>query len=329
MDFLWLLTVGLLAAGYFALASADYGVGVLLRTIGRDPAERRRVLGAIGPFFLGNEVWLVALAGVLLGVFPKFEGRLFSGAYPLVLVIVLGIVVFTVAAQLRGRLDLGRKAFWDSLLSAGAIAAAVGWGLLLGAMLKGLPLGADGYPTGSFDGLLDPVTALSGALTLALFSVHGAAFLAVRSTHDIARRAVRTARLLVTPTLACLGAVVVAAAVSIEIAQPALILVGVALMVVLLLVARLTVGRVMAVVCTGAACVLPVFMAAVAHLPNALVSSVEGGAALPYSAAGSSANTLAQVGWLALPVVPVVVACQLMTWWAFRRRVDSSTGLFW
>jgi cytochrome bd ubiquinol oxidase subunit II len=329
MDFLWLLTLGLLAAGYFALASADYGVGVLLRTIGRDSPERRRVLGTVGPFFLGNEVWLVALTGVLLGVFPKFEGRLFAGAYPVVLAIVLGIIVFTAAAQLRGRLDFGRKPCWDLLITAGATVTAVGWGLLLGNMLKGLPLGADGYPTGTFTGLFDSVTVTSGALTLALFTLHGAAFLAVRSSDDIARRAVRVARLLIAPSVVCLLAVAVLAALSLQIAQPALVLSGAALVVVLLFAARLLLGRVLAVVCTGAACVLPVFIAAVAHLPNALVSSVEDGPALPYDAASSSASTLAQVGWLALPVVPAVIAFQLMTWWAFRRRVDSATRLFW
>ncbi|MET0236571.1 MAG: cytochrome d ubiquinol oxidase subunit II [Kibdelosporangium sp.] len=330
MDFLWLLTLGLLAAGYFALAGYDYGVGILLRLIGRDSRERREVLGTVGPFFLGNEVWLVAMAGVLLGVFPKLEGRLFAGAYPVVLAIVLGVIVFTVAAQLRGRLGAGRKSLWDILITAGASVAAIGWGVLLGAMLTGLPLGPDGYPTGDFGGLLNSVSVPFGALMFALVTLHGATFLAARTVHAIARRASRIARMLTAPCIAGVIAVAVIGALFGQVAQPGLVLGGAALLVLLVVAARLLAHRPMlAVLCTGGACALPVFIVALAHLPNALVSSVEGGLALPYSAASSSAGTLAQVGWLALPVVPVVIGFQLMTWWAFRRRVDEQTGLFW
>jgi cytochrome d ubiquinol oxidase subunit II len=330
MDFLWLLTLGLLAAGYFALAGYDYGVGVLLRLVGRDSEERRQTLGAVGPFFLGNEVWLVAMAGVLLGVFPKLEGRLFAGAYPVVLAIVLGVIVFTVAAQLRGRLGVGRKSFWDILITAGASVTAIGWGVLLGAMLTGLPLGADGYPTGDFSGLLNTVSVPFGAVMFALFTLHGATFLAARSVDMIARRALRVARMLIPPCVVGVLAVAASTAASVKVTEPGLVLSGAALVILLVIAAGLLVNRpVVAVLCTGAACVLPVFIVAVAHLPNALVSTVSGGLALPYSAASSSANTLAQVGWLALPVVPAVIACQVVTWWAFRRRVDDKTGLFW
>jgi hypothetical protein len=148
----------------------------LLRLAGRDSAERRRLLGAVGPFFLGNEVWLVAFTGVLLGIFPKLEGRLFAGAYPVVLAIVLGVIVLTAAVQLRGRLDAGRKAFWDFMITAGASVTTVGWGVLLGAALQGLPLAANGYPNGDFSALVNPLPILCGVLMFALLALHGAAF---------------------------------------------------------------------------------------------------------------------------------------------------------
>jgi cytochrome d ubiquinol oxidase subunit II len=316
---LWWFTLGLLAVGYFALAGYDYGIGILLRLIGRDEPERRRVLGAAGPFLLGNEVWLVALAGVLLGVFPKLEGRLFSGAYPVVLAIVLGVIVFTVAVQLRGRIPSASTRIWDALITAGASVTAIGWGVLLGNMLQGLPLGPDGYPTGDFSGLIRPGTVLFGVLMFALFTLHGATFLAVRSVDQIARRAVRTARLLIAP---CVLAVIVSG----------LTLAGGALMLVLLLAAGWALARGrsrLALGCTATVVALPVLIVAAMHFPDILVSSVDSGVALRFADAGSSPEALAQIGWLALPVVPVVIGFQLMTWWAFRSRVDSRTRLFW
>src|SRR5690606_21176868 len=64
------------ALGYLVLAGADIGVGMALPYLGRTPEERREVIAAIAPFFLGNEVWLVVTAGVLAGLFPKLEGEL-------------------------------------------------------------------------------------------------------------------------------------------------------------------------------------------------------------------------------------------------------------
>jgi cytochrome d ubiquinol oxidase subunit II len=326
---MWDMTLAVLAIGYFALAGADYGVGVLLRVVGRDDGERRRVLGVVGPFFLANEVWLVAFAGVLLGVFPRLEGSLFAGAYPVVVAIVLGVIVFTVAAQLRGRIAMGRKKLWDVLIGGGAVVVAVGWGLVLGAVLKGLPLGADGYPTGDFSRLADPVSMLFGVVMVGLFTLHGAAFLGMRASDGLARRSVRAGRLLVMPCVVAVLAVVASGVMSISVTQPAIALGGAALVIVLVLIAGRTLGSRIAFVCTAVACALPVLIVGTVHAPDILVSTLAGGQALRFADASSTVETLAQVGWLALPVVPVVIGFQVMTWWAFRGRVDERTKLFW
>ncbi|WP_213452997.1 cytochrome d ubiquinol oxidase subunit II [Rhizomonospora bruguierae] len=79
MEFFWYGVLGLFFAGYLALAGYDYGAGLLLRAAGRDG------LTALGPYFLGNEVWLVAAVGVLFGAFPRLEGELISSLYPAIL----------------------------------------------------------------------------------------------------------------------------------------------------------------------------------------------------------------------------------------------------
>ncbi|MEV4318649.1 cytochrome d ubiquinol oxidase subunit II [Actinocrispum sp. NPDC049592] len=323
---MWTVTLAVLAAGYFALAGYDYGTGVLLRLIGRDQDQRRHVLGAGGPFFLGNQVWLVAFAGVLLGIFPKLEARLFAGAYPVVLATVLGVVVFTVAVQLRGRLALGRKEFWDMLITVGAVVTSVGWGVVLGAVLQGLPLGDNGYPTGDFSGLLTPVSLLFGVAMFALFTVHGAAFLAMRAPEVLARRASRVGRMLVLPCVVAIVAAVGSVFLSVQVAQPGWALAGAFAVILLVLAAGWTMGSRTAFVCMAFACGLPVLVVGIAHSPDILVSSLDGGRDLAFAEASSSAETLSQVGWLALPVVPVVIAFQVMTWWAFR---NDRARLFW
>ncbi|MFG1682400.1 cytochrome d ubiquinol oxidase subunit II [Nonomuraea sp. NPDC049269] len=97
----------------------------------------------MAPFFLGNEVWLVAFTGVLFGAFPHLEGSLLSGLYPLVVAILVGLVVGNTAVQLRRRTRRGRR-WWQALIVAGGALPAVCWGLVVGLLLHGVPRLSDG-----------------------------------------------------------------------------------------------------------------------------------------------------------------------------------------
>ncbi|GHH62087.1 cytochrome d ubiquinol oxidase subunit II [Lentzea cavernae] len=117
METLWLTVLGVLTVGYFALAGFDYGSGLLL------PFRRREVaLRRMNPFFLGNEVWLVAAVGVLFAAFPRLEGELLSGAHSTFTLLLAGLVLFMAAVQLR---------LWWWLVFTGALMVSVGWGLFL------------------------------------------------------------------------------------------------------------------------------------------------------------------------------------------------------
>ena len=56
--------LGLTTAGYLALAGAGLGLGMLLRFLGRTPAERRRVLGRTAARQRAHDVWLLAAAAL-------------------------------------------------------------------------------------------------------------------------------------------------------------------------------------------------------------------------------------------------------------------------
>lgn len=128
MDLAWYAVLGLFFASYLVLAGYDYGVGLLLAR-GVGPDGRREALTALGPFFLGNEVWLVAAMGILFGAFPLLEGELLAGCYPAVVGALVGVILVTVGVQLRSRPDDERiRARWDRVVMIGSALAALGWG---------------------------------------------------------------------------------------------------------------------------------------------------------------------------------------------------------
>ncbi|MEV5408231.1 cytochrome d ubiquinol oxidase subunit II [Thermopolyspora sp. NPDC052614] len=154
------------AIGYLVLGGADIGVGMALPYLGRTPGERREVIAAIAPFFLGNEVWLVTAGGVLVGLFPKLEGELLSGNHVPVVALLVAWVVRDMGLWLRGRLPGRRWQGWcDGAIVAGSWGLALSWGVLLSHVLLGIQ---------------GPLAALAVAVPAALFGVHGLAFAALR-----------------------------------------------------------------------------------------------------------------------------------------------------
>jgi cytochrome d ubiquinol oxidase subunit II len=335
MDIAWYALLGLFTVAYLVLGGYDYGVGILLTTTG-SPDERRLALTAVGPFFLGNEVWLVAAVGILFGAFPRLEGELLSGLYPAVALALAGVILVTAAVQLRSRPTAERaRARWDRLIIIGSGLASLGWGCVLAGLLQGVPLRADGHVDGVTH-VLTPFVAAGGLTLVALMAVHGAAFLALRLPAGPADRAARLGRRLVPVALAAVGVTtgmgLLSAQVRHVVRQPAAAVPLVVLIVAALVGARWAFGRRrpgVAFAGTALALALPVLLVAAGTWPYALVSSTDPGASLTVAAAAASGPTLQLLSWLTIPLLPVLLGAQLMCWWVFRGRVGPQAPVYW
>jgi len=56
---LWFVLIAVLWIGYFVLEGFDFGVGALLRIVGKNEKGRRVLINTIGPVWDANEVWLL------------------------------------------------------------------------------------------------------------------------------------------------------------------------------------------------------------------------------------------------------------------------------
>src|SRR5262245_40870005 len=121
----WFALVVLAWVLYFVLEGFDFGVGILTPFVGRDDHERGAAIRTVGPFWDGNEVWLVAAIGVTFAAFPAWYSALLSGLYlPFALVLLL-LAIRGVALEFRGKHaspTWRRRCEWAlSLSSAGVI----------------------------------------------------------------------------------------------------------------------------------------------------------------------------------------------------------------
>ncbi|WP_371785902.1 cytochrome d ubiquinol oxidase subunit II [Streptosporangium subroseum] len=207
MEILAVAVLGFFAVGYFVLGGADIGTGMILPLLGRDTRERRLVVAAIAPFFLGNEVWLVAIIGILAGAFPALEATLMHDLFPAFVTLAAGWTVRDMGLWLRGRVDSRVwRALCDTSIVAGSWAVALSWGTVFASVLAGATDRA----------VIGPAAILGTLAVAALFAAHGLAFAALRLSGPLRKRArrlsgpIREAPLLAMTSAAlmvlCLGA---------------------------------------------------------------------------------------------------------------------------
>lgn len=318
MTTFWYGTLGFLFATYFVLGGLDIGVGLLLPT--HRHADRRDSLNAIGPFFLGNEVWIVGAGGILLAAFPRVETVLFGSAYPVIFALVAGLVAINVGVQLRSKPERrsARTAF-DALIGTGAAVLALGWGVLLGDLLTGLPIGHGVvFVHGWF-----PLVA--GVAMAALTAAHGIAYLSWRLPDRAPQTAGARGLTLPLAALVVAGATLLGytdPAVRATVGHPGVALVLGAAMVALLLVA--TVLRLLrlhrfAVAATGLSLALPVVLVGLALFPNVIVGT-GGAAAVTVTSGAADVSTLDVLTWVCAPVIPILLAIQVFSWSVFTTK---------
>jgi cytochrome d ubiquinol oxidase subunit II len=178
-----ILAFGVLAfmiVTYAVLDGYDLGVGTILHLFGRSRAERAAAIESIGPFWNGNEVWLIAAGGVLFACFPQAYATAFSGFYLPFMVLLWLLMLRGIALELRDHFDNELwQNFWDATFSFSSAALALILGVAVGNVLQGLPLDAAGYFTGSFAMLLNPYALTVGALALLVLAQHGLCYLSM------------------------------------------------------------------------------------------------------------------------------------------------------
>lgn len=187
--------IAFMLTAYVLLDGYDLGVGAITWLIARNERERSAIMASIGPFWNGNEVWLIASGGALFALFPSAYASAFSGFY-LPFIVLLWLLMFRgIAMELRDHFasQLWRE-FWDVAFSAASALLIVIFGVAFGNLLRGLPLDASGYFQGTFGYLLNPYALLVAVFGLAVMNLHGAAFAFVRIDGELGERARDLAR---------------------------------------------------------------------------------------------------------------------------------------
>lgn len=171
---LWVVVVFAFLGTFLFLDGFDFGAGAVFATR-TEEAERERILAAIGPFWDGNEVWLVVFGGGLFAAFPPIYATLFSRHYLLLFGVLGALICRGLAPEFYEQRDDERwQRWWGRAFVAGSVATPFLLGTFVGNWLLGTTVTEA------------PETLLVGLGVVALTVVTGGAFLALKTDGTLA-----------------------------------------------------------------------------------------------------------------------------------------------
>jgi cytochrome bd ubiquinol oxidase subunit II len=323
LETIWFVLWGVLWTVYFVLDGFDLGLGTLMPFLAKSDTERRIVFNVQGPFWDGNEVWLLTAGGATFAAFPKTYAVMFSSLYTPLMLLLFALILRGISFEMRSKEEAAWwRNTWDACMVVGSFLPALLLGVAFANIFAGLPLDADGILHGNLLTLLNPYGLLGGVLFVLLFTVHGSLWLAVRTGGEMRERGAAMAARLWVPLLvvavAFLAATWFATDLYANIGRAPVLAVFPLLAVVGLLGSRFYLARRAFAAAWGAsaATIAGATAFGVAGLfPRLLPSGLDPAATLTAFNSASSHLTLSIMLGVALVFVPLVLLYQL---WVYR-----------
>jgi cytochrome bd ubiquinol oxidase subunit II len=206
LGFIWFWIVAVMIVAYVVLDGFDLGVGIVHPFLARSEEDKQIMLRSIGPVWDGNEVWLLAGGGTLYFAFPLLYASAFSGFYLALMIVLWLLIMRGLSIELRMQMETSVwRSFFDGLFFVSSLLLAVFYGAALANVIRGVPLGEDGYfflplwtnwRAGPNPGILDWYTVMGGVLALVALALHGSLYLNVKTEGTLQQRSKSAAKIL-------------------------------------------------------------------------------------------------------------------------------------
>ncbi|MCL2281523.1 MAG: cytochrome d ubiquinol oxidase subunit II [Dehalococcoidia bacterium] len=330
LQILWFILIAVLFIGFFFLEGFDFGVGMATRFIARNRNERNQLIRTIGPFWDGNEVWLLTAGGAIFAAFPHWYATMFSGYYIPLTIVLLALIIRGVSFEFRLKMESETsKNIWDWALFFGSLLPPFLLGVLFISMVKGMPINASMNMRAGFLDYISFYSIVGGVAVTLLCLLHGLNFISLRTMGEVRERAAALAKKLY---LVLYAGLVAFAALTIRYTdffkvRPAAIITILTALVIISILAHYFVIRkkeAFSFVLSGLTLCLVVVLIFTGLYPRVMVSSLDSAFNMTIDMAASSHYTLSLMTKVAFTILPFVLAYQIWSYYVFQQRVIKS-----
>ncbi|WP_070121677.1 cytochrome d ubiquinol oxidase subunit II [Bacillus marinisedimentorum] len=330
---IWFGLWGLIWTIYFILDAYSLGTGMLFPFLTKNRQERNQLQEAIGPFWGGNEVWLITAGGATFAAFPAIYADMFSFLYTPLMLILFALFFRATGLEFMHKDDNPLwQSFWKWAFFGGSVAIALLFGVAFANLFDGLKITAEGYE-GTLLSLLHPYGLLGGLLFVSLFLLSGSLWTAIKTEGSTAEKALHIGHRVWFAAAAITAIFMVAtnnrtplfenfANYPVLWVLPALVLVSV-----LLIKPFMNKGKVGLAFTFTSLTIFSIMATGFSGMfPNMLPSKVDNAYSITlYDAAGSALNLQIMLV-VALIFVPIVIAYQLWSYTIFKQKITKESA---
>ncbi|HLI18413.1 MAG TPA: cytochrome d ubiquinol oxidase subunit II [Rhodanobacteraceae bacterium] len=181
----WYFIIGFAVMMYVLLDGFVLGIGILT-PFADDDEQRDHMMNTAAPIWDGNETWLVMGGAGLMAAFPKAYALVLSTFYLPILIMLIALISRGVSFEFRFKAAKSRV-IWGFAFAAGSILCAFMQGLILGALVEGMPITGGKYIHDVTFGWFSPFSVLTGIAVVFGYALLGATWLILKTDGRVQR----------------------------------------------------------------------------------------------------------------------------------------------
>ena len=174
----WFFIIGFAVIMYVLLDGFVLGIGILT-PFADDEHQRDLMMNTAAPIWDGNETWLVLGGAGLMAAFPRAYAIVLSTLYLPVLLMLIALIFRGVAFEFRFKAQRSRW-LWGIAFNVGSTVTAFAQGVILGALVEGMPLKGGKYLDGAF-AWFSPFSMLTGVAVVFGYALLGATWIVLKT----------------------------------------------------------------------------------------------------------------------------------------------------
>ncbi|WP_379965223.1 cytochrome d ubiquinol oxidase subunit II [Ectobacillus sp. sgz5001026] len=330
---IWFGLWGVIWTVYFVLDGYSLGTGMLFPFITKDRQERNQLQESIGPFWGGNEVWLITAGGATFAAFPVTYANMFSYLYTPLMLILFSLFFRAAGLEFMHKEESPK---WQSTFkwafAIGSFLIALLFGVAFANLYYGLLIGQNGYE-GTLLSLLHPYGLLGGILFVAIFTLSGALWTILKTTGEVADRSYKIARPASMVSAILLAIFFVATANRTKLFEnsnqyPVLYLLPILAMLLSILAIWMVAKKKIGLAFTSVALTITMFMATgfAGMFPRMLPSRINDVFSTTLYNASGSQLTLQIMFVVAIIMVPIVIGYQIWSYTVFKEKITKNSA---